>query len=320
MLFKSNHLLVKKYTASYYDIWNTFIKESKQATFLFHRDFIEYHSDRFIDFSLMVFKNNELLCTIPANRVENELHSHQGLTYGGIFISEEANMILTKEILDAVFSFIKSQGIKKLVLKKMASFYRSYSVNLWDFITKNYKPKLIINQKLLCIDYSDYKIHKTKLKHYRKGLKQELVIKKELSFKAFWNKVLLPCLLTKHNSKPVHSLKEIEYLHSLFPENILQYNVYIEDEIVAGITLFDKGDIVKSQYGAATSLGEKTYALDFLFVHLIMFYAKKHKNYFSMGTISTKNEQGYSLGLQNQKMELGCKEYPFEFFQINLND
>ena len=49
---------IEKYTASYYNLWNDFIQRSKNGTFLFHRDFMEYHSDRFNDFSLLVLEGN----------------------------------------------------------------------------------------------------------------------------------------------------------------------------------------------------------------------------------------------------------------------
>ena len=44
---------------------------------------MDYHKDRFEDYSLMVFKDEKLVAVLPANRVEDKLFSHQGLTYGG---------------------------------------------------------------------------------------------------------------------------------------------------------------------------------------------------------------------------------------------
>jgi hypothetical protein len=42
---------VKQYQESDYECWNTFVNQAKNATFLFHRDFMEYHKDRFEDYS-----------------------------------------------------------------------------------------------------------------------------------------------------------------------------------------------------------------------------------------------------------------------------
>lgn len=61
-----------------------FIATATNATFLHNRDYMEYHSDRFEDFSLMAYDNHShLIGVLPANRTNNELWSHQGLTYGG---------------------------------------------------------------------------------------------------------------------------------------------------------------------------------------------------------------------------------------------
>ena len=46
---------VKQYQEKDYASWNAFIGQAKNATFLFHRDFMEYHKDRFEDYSLMIF-------------------------------------------------------------------------------------------------------------------------------------------------------------------------------------------------------------------------------------------------------------------------
>ena len=70
-------------------IWNDFVSKSKNGTFLFHRDFIEYHSDKFDDFSLLVFFKQELVALLPANQVNNTIFSHQGLTYGGLILKQD---------------------------------------------------------------------------------------------------------------------------------------------------------------------------------------------------------------------------------------
>ena len=43
---------VFKYTAENKIEWDHFIATAKNATFLFQRDFMDYHQDRFEDFSL----------------------------------------------------------------------------------------------------------------------------------------------------------------------------------------------------------------------------------------------------------------------------
>ncbi len=51
-------LSVERYTASRKREWDAFVSAAKNATFLFSRDYMDYHSDRFADHSLMIFNGH----------------------------------------------------------------------------------------------------------------------------------------------------------------------------------------------------------------------------------------------------------------------
>ena len=44
---------IEKYSGEKEDIWNRFNQESKNSLFMFDRKYMDYHSDRFKDHSLM---------------------------------------------------------------------------------------------------------------------------------------------------------------------------------------------------------------------------------------------------------------------------
>ena len=46
---------IKKYCDEDKKVWNEFLKNSKNGIFMFNRDFMEYHKDRFTDNSLLFF-------------------------------------------------------------------------------------------------------------------------------------------------------------------------------------------------------------------------------------------------------------------------
>ena len=79
---------IVRYTADKKAEWDSFVRESKNGTFLFMRDYMEYHADRFDDYSLMYYKGDKLLSLLPANRKGETLWSHQGLTYGGLVLNK----------------------------------------------------------------------------------------------------------------------------------------------------------------------------------------------------------------------------------------
>ena len=60
---------IRRYTASDKEAWNRFVADSKNGTFLFDRNYMDYHSDRFADFSLLVADAaDRLIGLLPANR------------------------------------------------------------------------------------------------------------------------------------------------------------------------------------------------------------------------------------------------------------
>jgi hypothetical protein len=110
--------IVKRYETKNHSEWNAFISSAKNATFLFNRDFMEYHSDRFEDFSLMIYEKDKLVSVLPANRVGDTVYSHQGLTYGGLVLLLNSKLYDVIYIFKAILNFLNENGINKLVIKK----------------------------------------------------------------------------------------------------------------------------------------------------------------------------------------------------------
>ncbi|MCD0471662.1 GNAT family N-acetyltransferase [Flavobacterium sp. JAS] len=311
--------IVKKYHQNDYSIWNEFIAQAKNATFLFHRDFMEYHQDRFVDFSLLIFEEEKLKAILPANKSENSVYSHQGLTYGGLVFLNKLKAEKVESILDEILVFLKENAIEAFYYKPIPSFYFPNGNHETDFflfkrgaISERKEMNLAVNLEL------PLQISKSKLKHFRRIENLDLDIIEEEDFEPFWDSILAPRLLEKFDTKPVHTKEEILLLKAKFPEKIRQYSVYQNDEIVAGITIFETKNVVKSQYGATSEKGEKVRALDFLFINLIHKYKRKGKRFFDMGIVNEENESGYHPGLLKQKEELGCTVYNQDFYKINI--
>ncbi|KAF2335144.1 GNAT family N-acetyltransferase [Flavobacterium daemonense] len=310
---------VKKYDQNDYKTWNDFIALAKNATFLFHRDFMEYHKDRFEDFSLLIFEDEKLKAVLPANIKGKSVHSHEGLTYGGLIFLSKLKAEKAEVILDEILSFLKENQIETFYYKPIPDFYFSKGNRELDFflfkrnaISERKEMNMAVNLQL------PLKISKSKMKHFRRIENLDLDIVEEYDFEPFWDQILEPRLLEKFNVKPVHTKAEIAHLKQKFPQNIRQYSVYQNDEIIAGITIFETENVIKSQYGATSKKGEEVRALDFLFINLIHKYKRKGKHFFDMGIVNEDNESGYHPGLLKQKEELGCAVYNQDFYKIDL--
>jgi hypothetical protein len=281
---------------------------------------MEYHNDRFEDFSLMVFKSKNLVAVLPSNVYNGELYSHQGLTFGGLLIQNKTTVNQVSEVYNVIRIFLKTHDIKFLNIKEIPEIYYKSPAFESGFVLSRI-ASLEKREMVLAIDYTQpFTIHKTKLKHFEKGKNSDFKIHENTDFKLFWDDVLEPRLKFKFGSKPVHSVTEIQNLNKLFPNNIKQYSIYKDGQVLAGITIFENEQIVKSQYGATTKEGEQYRALDYLFLHLIYKYKMLGKRFFSMGTVAGQDSLAISNGLLKQKQELGCQVYLQDFFKLAVND
>lgn len=312
------HIKIVKYSSKYYKEWNDFVAQSKNATFLFHRDFMEYHKDRFEDYSLLFFdKNNILQAVFPANKIENKIFSHLGLSYGGILFSKSIKVKDEETIFRILINYLKQFHFKELNIKQLPIIYFSKISQSLDYFYYQFGATISKREINLAVDFlsTDF-VSKSKRKHFTKKSSELTLV--EGDFKTFWNSILVPRLNTKHNTLPVHSLDEILYLKSKFPTQIKQLNVYYKNLIIAGVTLFDTGSVVKSQYGATSEIGEKMRALDFIFISLIDQFKKEKRRYFDMGIVNEDYGKKINYGLLNQKEELGCSVFYQDFYTFQL--
>ena len=274
---------------------------------------MEYHKDRFQDYSLLVFKGNTLIAVLPANRYDDTVVSHQGLTYGGLVLEENIGVAKVEAIFLEIINYLKKDDIEVFRYKSIPLIYHKLPSFELEPLLHTLSAVLYRREQNLAIDFRlPLNIHKTKIKHFKKNQELGFEIRKTKDFSLFWNKVLIPRLKEKHQAKPVHTLEEIQVLGNHFEDNIYQYEIYLNEEILAGITIFKSGKVIKSQYGAITNNGEKYRALDYLYLHLILKYKEAGFIYFDMGTVVG------NTSLLKQKEELGCYQYLQDFYELKL--
>ncbi|WP_242202416.1 GNAT family N-acetyltransferase [Aestuariivivens insulae] len=314
----SNDYKVVKYSEVYYHQWNSFVFQAKNATFLFHRDFMEYHSDRFEDFSLMIFKKEVLIAVLPANVSGLTVYSHQGLTYGGLVLKKDIKFNDALNIFSAILEYLSRKSYKKLEIKCLPSIYSSVPNNEIDYIMFLLEGILIKRDTLSVINQKEtIKMSRNRIEGYKRGVKHDLKIVEETNFDAFWNMILIPNLKAKYNALPVHSLDEIILLRSRFPNNIRQFNVYHRGEIVAGTTIFETKNVAHCQYISGNSDSNQLGSLDFLFGHLIK-NVFADKAYFDFGSSNENNGKYINSGLQYWKEGFGARTITQDFYSVSI--
>jgi len=311
---------VRLYEPEDFDLWNTFISVAKNATFLFHRDFMNYHSDRFQDYSLLVFENDKLVAVLPANRVEDAIFSHQGLSYGGLVFEQSIKLNNVIIIFKTVLKYLNENRINNLVIKQLPSIYCDYFSDEINYCLFVLNATLIRRDALSVIDLSmPIKFLNNKKGSITKGIKSNLEIKEVDDFDAFWDTILIPNLLIKHQAKPVHTKEEIKLLKHLFPKNIRQFNVYQNNEIVAGTTIFESKKVAHCKYISGNETKSENGSLDFLHNYLIT-NVFKDKNYFDFGISNESEGRKINSGLLFWKESFGAKTVSQSFYKIDTSN
>ena len=308
---------IETYNNSFKDDWNKFIDISKNSTFLFKRDFMDYHSDKFKDHSLLVYKNSELIALFPLNINEGKVYSHQGLTYGGVIVKDDIKFVKFLELFIEILKHLNNLSIHKLFIKQIPIIYNSSFNGELDYLSHISGGIIYRRDIISVIDMqTDFKISKDRIQGYKRGLKNNLEVKETNDFDEFWNSILIPTLSHKHSVKPVHSLNEIKQLKSNFRENIKQYNVYQNDKIVAGTTIFQTKNVAHVQYIGSTPDKNSLGSLDFLFYNLIKEYYSNYK-YFDFGNSHEKDGMKLNQGLNYWKEGYGARSLTQDFYEIN---
>ena len=311
---------VRRYNSEDYAIWNDFISKAKNATFLFHRDFMEYHSDRFVDFSLLIFENNKLISILPANEVDSTIYSHQGLTYGGFVFSSAIKLSEVITITKLVLAYLHSNHKDYLQLKLIPSIYPAYFSEEIDYTLFLLNAKLTRRDVLSVIEMS--KANSLSISRSRcveRGVIHNLVIKEEARFEQFWNEILIPNLNKKHKVNPVHTAQEIALLHQKFPENIRHFNVYYEDKIVAGTTVFITDTVAHPQYISGNKQKNELGSLDFLYNYLIK-EVFNDKIYFDFGPSNEENGRKINEGILFWKESFGARATVQSFYEVKTSN
>jgi len=310
-------LKIVRYEEKQKPLWDEFITNSKNGVFIFYRDYMDYHSDRFTDFSIMFFDSNRLIAVMPANIRDDTLFSHGGLTFGGIISNHRMRTSMMLEIFDALKEYLKTQGITKIIYKATPHIYHNVPAeeDLYALFLHNAK---LVRRDISSTIFMEERIAFSKGRKWsiKKSKKNGLEVRRSYDFKTFMA-VEEDLLRRNYGIKPTHTADEMQLLASRFPENIKLFTAHKDDTMLAGVIIYEGKNVAHTQYIAATDKGKKLYATDFILDFLINeYYAEK--KYFDFG-ISTENNGLYlNEGLILFKEEFGARAVVHDFYEVDI--
>lgn len=309
---------IRRYRREDKELWNSFVSKARNATFLFDRNYMDYHADRFDDNSFMFYHKGKLKAVFPANVAGDTLYSHQGLTYGGLLLDKKATVEDVLECFDSLNSWLRENGISKVVYKALPWIYQQYPSEedlyalTWkckaQLISRNIASTIVIDNKL--------KFAESRKSGIRKALSLNIEVGESNDVDGFWH-VLEDNLGNRYNAKPVHTASEMKLLMSRFPNNIKLYVAKMNGEIVGGTLIYVTPQVVHTQYISASVEGKKHGALDLLFDYIIN---KVYANcrYFDFGKSTEQGGAYLNEPLIFQKEGFGGRGVCYDWYQWEL--
>ena len=327
-------ITVEIYNAEKKQVWDEFITNSKNGTFMLKRDYMDYHSDRFKDFSLMFYDEGKLIAVMPASLHGDEVRSHGGLTYGGIISNRKMTSPKMLEVFDSLKEFLKENNIKKLLYKRIPSIYHSYPSDEDLYALFRNDAKIVrrdISTAILMEDKINF--NERRRRNIKKAIKANLKVVQSFDFDGYIN-LVNDVLGAYHGAKAVHTGAELKLLAERFPDVIKLFIAENDEhEMLAGVLIFDTPLTVHSQYIANSDKGRDIGALDMVFDYLINQYCTPlppsgtspasgadipAKKYFDFGISNEEEGRVLNFGLVSQKQEFGGRGIIHDFYELEI--
>jgi Acetyltransferase (GNAT) domain len=308
---------VERYEPALRMQWDAFVQHAKNGSFLFLRDYMEHHQDRFQDHSLVIRDRGELIALLPANRTGSEVHSHSGLTYGGFVVSDAMTTPGMLRIFDSVLAYLRLEGVSRLDYKTIPIIYHRVPAEEDRYALFLANATLSQRKVLSVVPAKDRPAVQTRRKRgAAKADKRGVTVFRSEDWAGYWA-ILSEHLETKFGAVPVHSLTEMEQLRRLFPDNIKLYVAALAGDLLAGVVIYESAMVARTQYIAASERGREACALDRLLLFLLdeVFAAKP---FFDFGTSNDSEKQVLNHGLIEQKEGFGARAIVHDHYTLDL--
>ena len=299
--------------------WDEFARMSRNGTMLHQRGYMDYHSDRFKDCSLVALHEGKLCSLLPACIEGDTLWSHRGLTYGGWLVPlKHFDATVMVEVMDAACQWMSDNGIKRLVYKPVPHIYHRYPCEEDLYALFRHQTKLIETNISTTIDLTcPLPLDRGNKSGANAARKAGIQVGPSEDWEGYW-RLLSSLLDERYGTRPVHTLDEMRLLHGRFPDGIRLYAATLDGEMLAGVVMYLSQPVAHCQYIGASPQGKDSKALTLLFDYLIGEAKASGYRYFDFGISNEDHGHYLNEGLVRQKSRLGGRGIVYNTFEINL--
>jgi len=310
-------LWVERFRPALAEEWNAFVASSKNGTFLLDRRYMDYHSDRFLDHSLLLRDANQaLVALLPANEAQHWLHSHAGLTYGGLLLGIRTGASAVLEMFEAIRDYLRANALVGLRYKTIPSIYHRHPAEEDRYALFRMSARLVRRDVLAVVPSGNrIRYQDRRARGVKAARKAGVMVAESTDFSAFWG-VLDTHLRARFSASPVHSLEEISMLQGRFSASIRLFEATSDGSVVAGVVIFETDRVAHVQYISASERGKALHALDAVFDYLLN-QCYPHKPFFDFGGSNGETGDELNAGLVAQKEGFGARTIVHDYYELD---
>jgi Acetyltransferase (GNAT) domain len=312
-----SELTVRPYGAADRDTWDALVDASRTRHFLFRRDYMEYHRDRFEDASLVVLDDDRPVALLPASREGDVVISHAGLTFGGLISTPALTTRRTLLAVEQVLASLREDAVRSLVYKAVPHIYHAVPAEEDLYALFLNGAALVRRDCSAALRPGDHPpFRKGRRAAASKARRSGVSVARETGFAEFMQ-LDAEALRRRHGVAPVHSGEEMTTLARAFPESIKLFGARQGDELLAGVIVYETEVVAHAQYIAASERGYAENALDAVLDFLIE-QEYREKRWFDFGISTTEEGRSLNEGLMRNKEGFGARAVAYDTYLVEL--
>ena len=215
---------IRPYTAADHTTWNDFIHRSRNGVFLFQREYMDYHADRFEDASVIIESAQgtpRIVAVLPANRRHtpdgDHCITHGGLTFGGLVMDEKLGSAQVLTVMEQLAAWLAGRSFVQLHYKATPHLYHRLPSE--DDLYALHRLGAHTTQVLLSstLDLQRQAPTSSQKNHALNLARRAGIDVGRCRWADYWP-LLSQTLKSRHGVGPVHTLAEIERLAGAFTQ------------------------------------------------------------------------------------------------------
>lgn len=296
--------------------WDAAVRSARQRHFMFEAAYIDYHSDRFTDASLVITSKGKAVAAIPASIRDETVVSHGGLTFGGLLVTAALGAQHVVEALAAALNAWRELGATGVSVKPVPHIYHlapaEEELFAWCLHGAVLESRHIAQAVM---SGADVTWSNERARAVKRGRAAGVTMMRGDAFEEFMA-MQRELLLRRHGVEPVHTATEMRLLADRFPDQIKLFEARADGELVAGVLVFETPRVAHAQYISASQRGQELRAQDALFAYLLE-DVYREKPWFDFG-ISNERDGTLNAGLARNKEGFGARSVVYDRYALSL--